>query len=67
LSGGKFTQVLELIRRPKQDDDVGTTGSQSDPGLVESSEGDDTTNTQRDNPPPASSSQTDEFGGNDQI
>lgn len=40
FSGGKFTQVLSMNRRPKQDDSP-ITGQTSDPGAVESSENND--------------------------
>ena len=53
FSEGKFTQVLELIRRNKQDDDTGVTGTPDQARAVESTDGDNTTRTDTQNPPPA--------------
>ena len=52
LSGGKFTQVLKLIRRPNQTSDTGVEGSQNDNNAVTSAPA----NPQQagsQNPPPA--------------
>ena len=53
FSSGKFTQVLELIRRNKQDDETGVTGSPNQTRAVTSTSGNNTTRTDTQNPAPA--------------
>ena len=54
MSGGKFTQVLSLVRRNNQDENEGS-GTSDNTQAVTSSEGDDTTNSDNSNPPSANS------------
>lgn len=56
FEGGKFTQVLELIRRNNQDGDTGIPGTPGQTNAVESVSGDNTTETDTQNPGPAASS-----------
>jgi hypothetical protein len=59
LTGGKFTQVLKLIRRPNQATDVGQEGSQGDNNAITDAapNAEGTGGTQ--NPPPATTSNPD--------
>lgn len=50
FSGGKFTQVLSLIRRPNQESDIGSTGTPDNTRAVTSTQSDNTTNTDTNNP-----------------
>jgi hypothetical protein len=56
FSGGKFTQVLSLMRRPNQGDDIGTVGTPDATRSVTSVDGDNTTRTDTQNPGRASTS-----------
>ena len=60
FSGGKFTQVLSLIRRPNQDSDTGTRGTPNNTRAVENVQQDNTSSTDTNNPPPASAGAGDE-------
>jgi hypothetical protein len=53
FSGGKFTQVLSLMRRPNQEGDIGSRGTAGSTRAVTSVEGDNTTRTDTQNPRPA--------------
>jgi hypothetical protein len=59
FSGGKFTQVLSLMRRPKQDDDTGVAGTVDNTSSVEGVPEDNTTLTDTQNVSAASSSEGD--------
>ena len=54
MSGGKFTQVLSLVRRNNQDSNEGS-GSPNQTQAVTSTSGDNTTDTDNSNPPSANS------------
>ena len=58
LTGGKFTQVLKLIRRPNQTSDTGVEGSQNDNNAVTDTPA-DSQQAGSQNPPPATTSNPD--------
>ena len=58
LSGGKFTQILKLIRRPNQTSDTGVEGSQNDNNAVTDTPATESQSGTQ-NPPPATTSNPD--------
>ena len=55
FSGGKFTQVLSLIRRKNQESDIGTAGTGDQAGITESTGSEGNNDNENQNPPPANS------------